>query len=212
MTLKQFVRFSLMAIVCVGPRLHGQQPDAGRVAAQLCASCHGPRGQSISPAFPRLAGQQQVYLEIQLKAFRDRTRGDPMAQAYHWGMTPPMTDETIGKLAVYYSEQKPVLGKAGDPTLVQTGRVVYEQGIPAASVPKCLTCHGKDAEGSVMFPRLAGQHAEYLLERLVMFKSELPSVVSLPSVSRTNAPIMHNISAGVTFDQMRAVATYLMSR
>ena len=204
MTLKLTVWFSLMAVVCVGPSLQAQQPDVGRVAAQVCASCHGPRGQSISPAFPRLAGQRKEYLEIQLKAFRDRTRGDPMAQAYMWGMTSQLTDDTIAKLAAYYSEQKPVLGKAGDTKLVQAGRTVFEQGIPAATVPACLTCHGKDAEGNATFPRLAGQHAEYLLKQLVMFKSELRS--------GANAPIMHNITTGVTFDQMQAVAAYLMSR
>ena len=55
-----------------------------------------------------------------------------------------------------------------------------------------------------MFPRLAGQHAEYLLKQLVMFKSELRSGAS--------APIMHSISTSVTFDQMQAVSAYLSSR
>ena len=204
MTLKLMARFSLMTVVCVGPSLHAQQPDAEKLAAEVCAACHGPRGQSISPAFPRLAGQRKEYLGIQLKAFRDRTRADPMAQAYMWGMTSQLTDDTIAKLAAYYAEQKPVLGKAGDPKLVQAGRTIFDQGIPAAKVPPCVTCHGNAAEGNTTFPRLAGQHAEYLLKQLVMFKSELRS--------GANAPIMHSITAGVTFDQMEAVATYLMSR
>ena len=55
-----------------------------------------------------------------------------------------------------------------------------------------------------MFPRLASQHAEYLLKQLVMFKSELRA--------GANAPIMHTVSTGMTFDQMVAVATYMRSR
>jgi cytochrome c553 len=204
MTLKWIVRCSLMTTMCVGPSLHAQQPDAARLAAQVCASCHGPKGRSTSNAFPRLAGQRQEYLQAQLKAFRDRTRADPMAQAYMWGMASQLTDETIAKLAAYFSAQTPVPGKAGDPKLVETGRAIFEQGLPAANVPACLTCHGKDAEGSATVPRLAGQHPEYLLKQLVMFKSELRS--------GAGAPIMHAITTSLTFDQMQAVAAYLMSR
>jgi cytochrome c553 len=193
-----------MTLVCVGSRLHAQQPSVPQLAAQVCAACHGPNGRSVSPAFPRLAGQSKEYLEIQLKAFHDRTRGDPMAQAYMWGMASQLTDDTIAKLAAYYSAQKPALGKVGDPKLVEAGRTVFEQGIPAANVPACLSCHGKDAEGSAMFPRLAGQHAEYLVKQLVMFKSELRA--------GANAPIMHGVTMGLTFDQMQAVAAYLSSR
>jgi cytochrome c553 len=204
MTLKVTVAVSLMTAVCVGPSLEAQQSDAARLAAQSCSACHGPGGQSISPAFPRLAGQHKEYLEAQLKAFRDRTRGDPMAQAYMWGMASQLTDDMITQLAAYYSGQKPMPGKVGDPKLVQAGRTVFEEGIPAVKVPACRTCHGQDAEGNEKFPRLAGQHAEYLLKQLVMFKSELRSGAS--------APIMHNMTTEVTFDQMQAVSAYLMSR
>jgi cytochrome c553 len=204
MTRKLTVSLSLITAVCVGPSLEAQQSDAARLAAQVCSACHGLKGQSISPAFPRLAGQRKEYLEAQLKAFRDRTRGDPMAQAYMWGMTSQLSDDMITKLAEYYSGQKRIPGKVADPKLVQAGRTVYEQGIPAVKVPACRACHGQDAEGNDKFPRLAGQHAEYLLKQLVMFKSELRSGAS--------APIMHNMTTDVTFDQMRAVAAYLMSR
>ena len=77
---------------------------------------------------------------------------------------------------------------------------IFEQGIPAVKVPACRTCHGQDAEGNQKCPRLAGQHAEYLLKQLVMFKSEFRSGAS--------APIMHNMTTDMTFDQMQAVAAY----
>jgi len=89
------VALALAAISCVAPSLQAQEADAAKLAAQVCASCHGPRGDSISPAFPKLAAQRPEYLENQLKAFRDRTRADPMAQAYMWGMTSQLGDEAI---------------------------------------------------------------------------------------------------------------------
>jgi cytochrome c553 len=97
-----------------------------------------------------------------------------------------------------------VLGKTGDPKVVDAGRAIFEQGLPSANVPACLTCHGKDGVGNAAFPRLAGQHPEYLLKQLVMFKSELRAGAS--------APVMHAITTGLTFDQMQAVSVYLTSR
>jgi len=204
MTQRLTVWLSLMTVVGLSPSLYAQQPTAARLAAQVCANCHGPNGRSLSSAFPRLAGQRKEYLETQLKAFRDRTRADPMAQAYMWGMTSQLTDDMIAKLAAYYAEQKPVSGNGPDPKLVQAGLPIFEQGIPTANVPACGTCHGKNAEGNAIIPRLAGQHAEYLVKQLVMFKSELRS--------GANAPIMHTVTTSLTFDQMRAVAAYLTSR
>jgi cytochrome c553 len=195
---------ALLAISCIAPPASAQEPDVRKLATQVCASCHGPKGESISPAFPRLAGQQAEYLEGQLKAFHDRTRADPMAQAYMWGMTSQLGDAMIKKLSAYYSAQKPVAGKTADAKLGQQGKAIYEAGIPGANVQACATCHGKNAEGNSTFPRLAGQHAEYLVKQLVLFKSSLRE--------GSNAPIMHNITVGMSFEQMEAVGAYLMSR
>jgi len=198
------ISLATMTIACMATSLRAQEADVGKYASQVCASCHGPRGDSISPAFPKIAGQRAEYLENQLKAFRDRTRADPMAQAYMWGMTSQLGDDAIKKLAVFYSGQKPASGKAGNPKLAQTGKAIYEGGIPAEKVQACATCHGKNAEGNGIFPRLAGQHAEYLVKQLVLFKSSMRE--------GGNAPVMHNVSTGIAFEQMEAVAAYLASK
>lgn len=204
MKLKVIVPLSLLALACTAPPLRAQDGDAAKLAAQVCANCHGPRGDSISPGFPKIGGQRADYLEGQLKAFRDRTRADPMAQAYMWGMTSQLRDDMIKKLAAFYAQQKPSLGKPSDPGLMKAGRSIYEAGIPGAKVQACATCHGKDAEGNAGFPRLAGQHSEYLVKQLVLFKSSLRE--------GGNAMIMHDISIGMSFEQMQAVAAFLMSR
>jgi cytochrome c553 len=195
---------SMVALSCIASSATAQDSDARKLATQVCASCHGPRGESISSAFPRLAGQQAQYLEEQLKAFRDRTRADPMAQAYMWGMTSQIDDGTIKKLATYYSSQKPVRGTASNAKAVQQGKAIYEGGIAGTNVQACATCHGHNAEGNATFPRLAGQHTEYLVKQLVLFKGALRA--------EGNAALMHNISAGMSFEQMEAVSAYLASR
>ena len=195
---------SLLIGATVVQPLRAQPADAKRMAAEVCASCHGPGGHSTSAAFPRLAGQTKEYLTAQLKAFRDRSRGDPMAQAFMWGMSSQLSDDTIAALAAYYAEQKPSPGRPGDPKLVRDGQAIFESGIPASQVVACATCHQADARGKEVFPMLAGQHADYLVKQLALFKSELRS--------GANAAIMHGVSTGMTFDQMQAVAAYLASR
>jgi cytochrome c553 len=184
--------------------LRAQDAETEKLATQICASCHGPGGDSVSPAFPKIAGQRAEYLENQLKAFRDHTRADPMAQAFMWGMTSQLSDSAIKNLAAFYAKQKLARGKAGDPKLVEKGRAIYEAGAGTEKAQACVTCHGPGAEGNAIFPRLAGQHAEYLVKQLVLFKSSLRE--------GSNAALMHNVTTDMTFDRMQAVAAYLASR
>ena len=190
-----------LAFAAASAPASAQESDAGTLAREVCSSCHGPQGRSISSTFPRLAGQQAPYIEAQLKAFRDHSRGDPLAQAYMWGMASQMDDGVIAKLAAYYAKQKPAHGRPADAKTAQAGKAIFENGIPSANVPACATCHGKDAAGNGTFPRLAGQHAAYLVKQLSLFKSALRAGAS--------APVMHNITSGMTFEQMAAVSAYL---
>ena len=78
------------------------------------------------------------------------------------------------------------------------GRKIYTEGIPKQDVPACASCHRPDAEGAAAFPRLAGQHVEYLIAQLQGFKSG----------TRANAPIMANVVKTMSAEQLRAAATY----
>lgn len=186
------------------PAASAQQPDAATLARQVCASCHGPAGQSVSSAFPRLAGQQPQYVAVQLQAFRDRKRGDPMAQAYMWGMASQLDDAAIQSLAAYYARQKPMHGPAAEAALAQKGKAIFDDGVPADGIPPCASCHGKNGEGKDAYPRLAGQHAEYLVKQLSLFKSELRA--------GAQAPLMHDVTMRLSFDQMTQVAAYLAGK
>ena len=176
--------------------------DAPALATGVCAACHGPQGRSVSPAFPHLAGQQPAYIALQLDAFRGHLRGDPLAQAYMWGMASQLSDDTIKTLSDYYASQKPLPGVAGDSALMAEGQKIYTQGIPAKNVQACATCHGPKAEGAAVFPRLAGQHTEYLIAQLQGFQSG----------TRANAPIMEAVVHGMTPEELKAAATYAASR
>jgi len=185
-----------------GAALAQSDPGAEALATGVCSSCHGPEGHSVSPVFPRLAGQQAAYTVLQLDAFRGHLRADPLAQAYMWGMASQLNDATIKALAAYYAAQKATPGAAGSPALMAEGRKIYDQGIPSEKVAACSSCHGSNAEGRQVFPRLAGQHVEYLIAQLQGFKSG----------TRSNAPIMINEVRNMTAKQLKAAATYAASR
>ena len=186
----------------VGALAAPTQHDAKALASGVCSACHGPEGRSVSPVFPRLAGQQSAYIMLQIDAFRSHVRSDPNAQAYMWGMSSQLDDDTIKELADYYAAQKPVTGQLGDARLAAAGAEIYGNGIPAQGVPACASCHGANAEGAAAFPRLGGQHVDYLVAQLQGFQSGL----------RSNAPIMLAVVRTLTKEQIKAVAAYAASR
>jgi cytochrome c553 len=166
-----------------------------------CSTCHGARGISVSPTFPNLAGQQAAYLEAQLKAFRDRSRADPHAQAFMWGMAAQLTDSTITEIAAYFAGQPPAPGKPADPAETAAGKKIYEEGIESQHVVACRTCHMKEAAGAGTFPRLAGQHRSYLEKQLEVFATNL----------RAN-PTMHENAKNLTALQISQIAAFLSSQ
>jgi cytochrome c553 len=176
------------------------QAYAHRLAVGVCGTCHGTQGNSMQPKFPRLAGQNPNYLVAQLKNFRGQTRGDPDAISYMWGMAGPLADDTIDALAKYYSSQKVVFEKVADSAEITRGRDIYENGVTAEGVPACAACHGPDAHGIADFPRLAGQHSQYVLKQLSSFKSNM-----------RNVAVMHGVAQSLRLPEMRAVAAYVES-
>ena len=177
------------------------QQAAATKATELCSACHGPGGNSISPTFPRLAGQQEQYVENQLKAFRSRTRAEPDAHDFMWGIAAPLSDTMIKGLAWYFSSQPPVHGKSADSALMAKGKDLFDKGVPSKQIPACVSCHGNNGEGMGEFPRLAGQHAVYLVKQLTVIQNALRA-----------APVMHGIVKELNQGEMEAVAAYLESK
>jgi cytochrome c553 len=138
--------------------------------------------------------------ELQLHAFKDQTRADPDAQAYMWGMTSQLSDASISALAAYFAKQSAAEGKSGYAALIAKGKQIFVEGVPDRQIPACASCHGGQAQGNGPFPRLAGQHAPYLLKQLLVIQSVL----------RT-APVMHGVIKDLNRDQMQAFVAYLES-
>lgn len=198
-----------MAIVSLGggcanldrSRDLGNPNVSGRtLALQVCSSCHGVDGNSTSPAFPKLAGQQEDYLIAQLKFFRDHNRSDPAGSEYMWGISRKLTDEQIKGLAAYFSQQKDAPNVAGDPATAAAGKAIFENGIPDKGVGACAGCHGASGMGNGTFPRLAGQHANYMIKQLHVLSE---------TDQRPAGAMMKPLVHGLTSSDLVAVTTYL---
>ena len=85
------------------PAIAAGDVQAGAAKAAVCAACHGQKGISSNPLWPNLAGQQQTYLENQIKAFRDGDRTDVSMQPF----VANLTDEDVADLAAYYAGLSP---------------------------------------------------------------------------------------------------------
>jgi cytochrome c553 len=75
---------------------------AGKAAAAVCSSCHGPAGISSSELWPNLAGQKKGYLVKQIKAYRDGVRTDPTMSS----MAKIIPEDQIENVAAYFSSLK----------------------------------------------------------------------------------------------------------
>lgn len=196
-----FLLVGIFYLVC--HPCYGYQGDAqaGKQKSQTCVACHQGDGNSVNPIWPKLAGQHAKYLEKQLKDFRQGEQG-PRYEPSMYGMVAALSDEDIADLAAFYSSQKISLG-AADEDKVALGERIYRGGNFETKVVACGACHGPQGLGNsaANYPRLSGQHADYVVQQLKAFANG----------SRSNSPaaMMHTISKRMTEEEMQAVASYI---
>lgn len=172
-----------------------QSAAAGQAKSATCAACHGADGNSVSPQFPKLAGQNADYIVRELQRFKSGDRKNAIMQP----MAAPLSTQDMEDLAAWFSSQTVKPGEA-DPSLVKAGEAVYRGGDAASGVPACLACHGPDGAGNgpMLIPALSGQHAEYVVSQLQAFAN-----------GSRKSTMMGTIAARLTPAQMQAVASYI---
>jgi cytochrome c553 len=170
-----------------------------KIAAEVCAACHGPDGNSPLPENPKLAAQAADYIAKQLADYKaGKDRKSPIMSP----MAAPLSEADMRAVAAHYASQKPRPGAARNKETVTLGQRLYRGGNPATGVPACSGCHGPDGAGiPAQFPRLSGQHAQYTAAQLRAFRAD----------ERTNDPnqTMRAIAERMTDAEIAAVADYI---
>ncbi len=176
----------------------GDPKKAEPIVAQLCAGCHAADGNSAAAANPKLAGLNSEYIYKQLSQFKSGDRKNAVMS----GMVAGLSDDDMKNLAAYYSMQQPKGGTAKDKDLAMTGKKIYHGGVQGAGVPACASCHGVQGKGiPVQFPRLAGQHGDYIYSQLNLFRTG--------ARANDGAKMMRTIAAKMTDSDMKAVSAYI---
>ena len=116
------------------------------------------------------------------------------------GMAALVNDPTVAALARYYGHQPLPAGRGGDPAMIGKGRALFLHGTPDHRIVPCASCHGDKAAGNGIIPRLAGQHAAYVLHQLEAIQTQT-----------RKAPVMFGIVHDLTPQEIRQVPAYVQS-
>jgi cytochrome c553 len=161
------------AFVQQSAHAQGDPAKAQTIVTQVCSACHGSDGNSALPVNPSLASQHADYILKQLMNFKVQA-GNPAERPnpVMAGMVAPLSTDDMKNLAAYFAEQKAKPRAARSPELAKLGQSIYRAGIASKGVPACSGCHSPNGSGiPAQFPRLAGQHPEYVTAQLKAFRA-----------------------------------------
>jgi cytochrome c553 len=166
------------------------------LSTNVCAACHTADGSRGSPANPILAGQHPEYLAKQLAEFKSGKRTNVVMQ----GMAAPLSEADMKNVSAFYASKQSKPGFAKNKATVALGEKIYRAGIADKQVPACAGCHSPTGAGMpAQYPRLGGQHADYLDQQMKAFRDH----------KRTNSAPMQAIAARMNNEEIAAVADYI---
>jgi len=197
---------SALVVACVTTLSANAQDIKGDIKAgekkiSMCIGCHGiPGYQASFPEIykvPKISGQGAKYIASALSAYKKGDRKHPSMR----GIADNLTDQDIADIGAYYEahgkvEGAPALAKAPE------GNAKV-----AALVTKgaCVSCHGDSFSKPIdpTYPKIAGQHADYLFVALKSYKTEGNS-----TWGRSNG-IMGGVAKQFSNDELKELARYL---
>lgn len=192
--MKHIVRNALLSLglvaVAQGVMAAGDAA-AGATKAAVCGACHGADGNSMVGTFPKLAGLGERYLlkqmsdiqawDLETDAAKKEVTGRKVAEMT--GLLAKMTKQDLEDLAAHFAAQTTQLSGSKKIEVqvnsgikvdgLELGERTYRAGNPATGVPACTGCHAPNGKGNIPagFPRLSGQHPEYIEKQLRAFRA-----------------------------------------
>lgn len=172
---------------------------AGEAKAAMCIGCHGiPGYQNSFPEIhkvPKISGQSDKYIVAALTAYQKGERKHPSMR----GIAGSLTEQDMADLAAFYTGHNPG---------VTAPEAVKE---PSAAVKAlldkgaCVSCHGANFSKPLdpSYPKIAGQHADYLYVALKAYTVEGNALVG-----RGN-PIMGGVAKQFTLGELKQLSGYL---
>lgn len=193
---------ALAGTASLAPLAQAQDVAAGQKKAAMCIGCHGiPGYQASFPEIhkvPMISGQNAKFIEASLQAYKKGERKHPTMKA----IAGSLTDQDMADLAAYYE-------KHGQSSVKTVAAAPAPSAEVAALLTKgnCASCHGADFNKPIdaSYPKIAGQHADYLYVALKAYQTE-----GNPRVGRSNA-IMAGQVKQFKHAELKAIANYIGS-
>lgn len=172
-------------------------PTKGQaISTQVCGACHTADGSRGVPANPIIAGQHPEYLVKQLTEFKAGKRENPIMR----GFASTLSEDDMRNVAAFYAGVQAKAGFAKSKDMVKLGEKIYRGGIPERGIAACAGCHSPTGAGiPAQYPRLAGQHADYMEAQLTAFRDGL----------RRNSAQMTGVAANMSSREIKAVSDYI---
>ncbi len=172
---------------------------AGESKAAMCIGCHGiPGYQNSFPEIhkvPKISGQSEKFIASALVAYQKGDRKHPSMR----GIAGSLSEQDIADLAVFYAGHNPGVTAPEAPKAASAAvQALLDKGA-------CVSCHGANFSKPIdpSYPKIAGQHADYLYVALKSYTVENNQVVG-----RSN-PIMGGIAKQFTLAELKQMANYL---
>lgn len=170
--------------------------------AAMCIGCHGIPGYQASfpevHKVPKISGQSEAYLVAALAGYRKGDRKHPTMKA----VAASLTDADISELASFYAKHGDKSTPAPAPTQAPSAEI---QAL--LSKGNCLACHGENLSKPIdpSYPKLAGQHADYLYVALKSYRSGGSALIG------RNNPIMSAQVQSFTPRELKLLAQHIAS-
>ena len=197
-----FVASALAASSVVAQEGKGNVKDGEKKAA-MCIGCHGIVGYQASfpeiHKVPMIAGQNAEYIVAALVAYNKGERKHPTMRS----IAGSLSEQDMADLGAFYQQQ------AKDAPAV-AAKAAPEPSPKVAELLKkaaCISCHGDNFSKPISptYPKLAGQHADYLYVALKAYQTQNSS-----NVGRANA-MMGGMSGQYTLKELKLMADYIAS-
>ena len=180
---------------------HAQDAKAGEKKAAMCIGCHGiPGYQASFPEIhkvPMISGQGGKYIVSALTAYKKGERKHPTMR----NIAASLSEQDMADLAAFYA------GSAGDAAAAAGPAAAPANVAALLTKGNCASCHGDNYSKPIdpSYPKLAGQHADYLYVALKAYQTE-----GNPQVGRGNA-IMAGMAKPFSHAELKQLAAYLAS-
>ncbi len=210
LTLSKFAVASVTVMVTFASPLAAQAQEikgdavAGKTKNAMCIGCHGIAGYQASfPEIykvPKISGQGAKYIVSALNAYKKGERKHPTMR----GIAESLSDQDMADVAAYYSTHGVVEGAtlAAKPSKEPSPQV-------AALLKKaaCISCHGENFAKPISpdYPKIAGQHSDYLYVALKAYKTE-----GNPQIGRSNG-VMAGMVKQFSNNELKEIAKYVSS-